>query len=230
MPSTRRSTYRAVTFTGKGVYKQTQSCVVFFLLVLSCFFFELLVLMLVLSYNPDLDSDPFGEEGSLWSFNYFFYNKKLKRIVFFTCRSVRSAQRRSASLYYWHVIQLSTEELMFYWSLIVYESFTPAASWVDMAVIVSTMSWTWSWMMRRRWMDSLRTGQTPYHPELSPYLHLQTGLDVSSNANSCFLWVTHFDMLHYQNSHHYFFFFSVAGSPEFSVCKIPTWTCLGQRI
>ncbi|CAB1340722.1 unnamed protein product [Coregonus sp. 'balchen'] len=39
-------------------------------------------------YNPDLDSDPFGEEGSLWSFNYFFYNKKLKRIVFFTCRSV----------------------------------------------------------------------------------------------------------------------------------------------
>lgn len=41
------------------------------------------------SYNPDLDSDPFGEEGSLWSFNYFFYNKRLKRIVFFTCRSIR---------------------------------------------------------------------------------------------------------------------------------------------
>ena len=49
------------------------------------------VFLSVLSYNPDLDSDPFGEEGSLWSFNYFFYNKKLKRIVFFTCRSVRSA-------------------------------------------------------------------------------------------------------------------------------------------
>ncbi|XP_041103292.1 repressor of RNA polymerase III transcription MAF1 homolog [Polyodon spathula] len=42
----------------------------------------------IYSYNPDLDSDPFGEDGSLWSFNYFFYNKKLKRIVFFTCRSV----------------------------------------------------------------------------------------------------------------------------------------------
>ncbi|NWT86109.1 MAF1 polymerase, partial [Lanius ludovicianus] len=28
------------------------------------------------SYNPDLDSDPFGEDGSLWSFNYFFYNKR----------------------------------------------------------------------------------------------------------------------------------------------------------
>ncbi|XP_060516776.1 repressor of RNA polymerase III transcription MAF1 homolog [Cylas formicarius] len=41
----------------------------------------------IYSYNPDLASDPFGEDGSLWSFNYFFYNKKLKRIVFFTCRA-----------------------------------------------------------------------------------------------------------------------------------------------
>uniref|UniRef100_A0A8C4NAH7 Repressor of RNA polymerase III transcription MAF1 homolog n=2 Tax=Eptatretus burgeri TaxID=7764 RepID=A0A8C4NAH7_EPTBU len=43
----------------------------------------------IYSYNPDLASDPYGEEGSLWSFNYFFYNKKLKRIVFLTCRSVQ---------------------------------------------------------------------------------------------------------------------------------------------
>lgn len=43
----------------------------------------------IYSYNPDLDSDPFGEDGSLWSFNYFFYNKRLKRIVFFSCRSIR---------------------------------------------------------------------------------------------------------------------------------------------
>ncbi|XP_055520896.1 repressor of RNA polymerase III transcription MAF1 homolog isoform X2 [Leucoraja erinacea] len=42
----------------------------------------------IYSYNPDLDCDPYGEEGSLWSFNYFFHNKRLKRIVFFTCRSV----------------------------------------------------------------------------------------------------------------------------------------------
>ena len=41
------------------------------------------------SYNSDLASDPFGEDGSLWSFNYFFYNRKLKRIVLFTCRAVR---------------------------------------------------------------------------------------------------------------------------------------------
>lgn len=41
----------------------------------------------IYSYNPDLSSDPFSEDGCLWSFNYFFYNKKLKRVLFFTCRS-----------------------------------------------------------------------------------------------------------------------------------------------
>ena len=42
----------------------------------------------IYSYDPDLISDPYGEAGSLWSFNYFFYNRKLKRIVFFTCRGL----------------------------------------------------------------------------------------------------------------------------------------------
>ncbi|XP_075212983.1 repressor of RNA polymerase III transcription Maf1 [Lycorma delicatula] len=42
----------------------------------------------IYSYNPDLISDPFSEDGSLWSFNYFFYNRKLKRIVFFSCRAI----------------------------------------------------------------------------------------------------------------------------------------------
>lgn len=42
----------------------------------------------IYSYNPDLTSDPFGEDGSIWSFNYFFFNKKLKRIVLFTCRAL----------------------------------------------------------------------------------------------------------------------------------------------
>lgn len=36
----------------------------------------------IYSYNPDMESDPFVEEGCLWSFNYLFYNKHLKRIVF----------------------------------------------------------------------------------------------------------------------------------------------------
>ncbi|GIX76689.1 repressor of RNA polymerase III transcription MAF1 homolog [Caerostris darwini] len=39
----------------------------------------------IYSYNPDLDGDPYGEDGCLWSFNFFFFNKRLKRIVFFTC-------------------------------------------------------------------------------------------------------------------------------------------------
>ena len=42
----------------------------------------------IYSYNPDLQSDPFGEDGSLWSFNFFFYNRRLKRIVLFTCRAL----------------------------------------------------------------------------------------------------------------------------------------------
>lgn len=41
----------------------------------------------IFSYNPDSSSDPYSEEDCLWSFNYFFYNKKLKRVLFFTCRS-----------------------------------------------------------------------------------------------------------------------------------------------
>jgi hypothetical protein len=38
----------------------------------------------VYSYVPDGESDPFSE-GALWSFNYFFFNKKLKRIVYLSC-------------------------------------------------------------------------------------------------------------------------------------------------
>ncbi|KAA8529336.1 hypothetical protein F0562_033865 [Nyssa sinensis] len=36
-----------------------------------------------MSYNPDSDADPFRERGSIWSFNFFFYNRKLKRVVSF---------------------------------------------------------------------------------------------------------------------------------------------------
>lgn len=41
----------------------------------------------IFSYTPDLTSDPFTEEGSLWSFNYFFFNRKKKRVVLFTCQA-----------------------------------------------------------------------------------------------------------------------------------------------
>ncbi|KND00456.1 RNA polymerase III-inhibiting protein MAF1 [Spizellomyces punctatus DAOM BR117] len=41
------------------------------------------------SFNPDGDVEPDAEEqGNLWSFYYFFMNRKLKRIVFFTARAV----------------------------------------------------------------------------------------------------------------------------------------------
>ena len=46
----------------------------------------------VYSYVPDGESDPFSE-GALWSFNYFFFNKRLKRIVYLSCVA-RSRQRR----------------------------------------------------------------------------------------------------------------------------------------
>lgn len=32
------------------------------------------------------DPAPVGEKGAVWSFNYFFHNKKLKRILYFSCR------------------------------------------------------------------------------------------------------------------------------------------------
>ncbi|XP_063236182.1 repressor of RNA polymerase III transcription MAF1 homolog [Bacillus rossius redtenbacheri] len=52
----------------------------------------------IYSYNPDLASDPFGEDGCLWSFNYFFYNRKLKRIVFFTCRAINPSYMLDSSI------------------------------------------------------------------------------------------------------------------------------------
>ena len=42
-------------------------------------------------YKPEYESDPFGEDGYIWSFNYFFYNKKMKRILYFSCRAKAKA-------------------------------------------------------------------------------------------------------------------------------------------
>ncbi|CAA7406154.1 unnamed protein product [Spirodela intermedia] len=39
----------------------------------------------IYSYDPDFDGDPFLEKRAIWSFNFFFYNKKLKRVVSFRC-------------------------------------------------------------------------------------------------------------------------------------------------
>ncbi|KAJ7943050.1 Repressor of RNA polymerase III transcription, partial [Quillaja saponaria] len=37
----------------------------------------------IYSYDPDSDADLLVETGAIWSFNFFFYNRKLKRIVSF---------------------------------------------------------------------------------------------------------------------------------------------------
>ncbi|KAJ3201885.1 RNA polymerase III-inhibiting protein maf1 [Entophlyctis luteolus] len=42
----------------------------------------------IYSFNPNPEVEPDSEEGNLWSFYYFFFNRKLKRIVFFTARAV----------------------------------------------------------------------------------------------------------------------------------------------
>eukprot|EP01100_Stratorugosa_tubuloviscum_P014879 TRINITY_DN821_c0_g2_i2.p1 TRINITY_DN821_c0_g2~~TRINITY_DN821_c0_g2_i2.p1 ORF type:complete len:245 (-),score=94.14 TRINITY_DN821_c0_g2_i2:480-1214(-) len=42
----------------------------------------------IYSYLPDSESDPFTEEGNIWSFNYFFYNRKRKRVLLFHCHGV----------------------------------------------------------------------------------------------------------------------------------------------
>ena len=29
-----------------------------------------------------------GEDGNVWAFNFFFYNRKMKRIAYFSCRGI----------------------------------------------------------------------------------------------------------------------------------------------
>jgi hypothetical protein len=42
-------------------------------------------------------SSPIGEVGNVWSFNFFFYNRKLKRILYFACRGRSRAACASVS-------------------------------------------------------------------------------------------------------------------------------------
>ncbi|CAA6654535.1 unnamed protein product [Spirodela intermedia] len=39
----------------------------------------------IYSYSPGFDGDPFLEKGAIWSFHFFFYNRKLKRVISFRC-------------------------------------------------------------------------------------------------------------------------------------------------
>jgi len=51
----------------------------------------------VYSYQSDGETDPFGEAVNVWSFNFFFYNRKLKRILYLACRAVSKASGNSES-------------------------------------------------------------------------------------------------------------------------------------
>eukprot|EP00878_Enallax_costatus_P002880 GHUV01003073.1.p1 GENE.GHUV01003073.1~~GHUV01003073.1.p1 ORF type:complete len:239 (+),score=33.64 GHUV01003073.1:276-992(+) len=42
----------------------------------------------VYSYKSDGETDPFGEKACLWAFNFFFYNKKMKRILYIGVKAV----------------------------------------------------------------------------------------------------------------------------------------------
>jgi hypothetical protein len=43
----------------------------------------------VYEFRPEEEgSDPYGEEATFWTFHFFFYNRKLKRIVFFTACAI----------------------------------------------------------------------------------------------------------------------------------------------
>ena len=64
----------------------------------------------VYSYRTDHgDETPFEEQNSIWSFNYFFYNRKLKRIVHFTCRSISTAAADDGAPLSTPEISLTTE-------------------------------------------------------------------------------------------------------------------------
>ncbi|XP_047181868.1 repressor of RNA polymerase III transcription MAF1 homolog, partial [Vigna umbellata] len=44
----------------------------------------------IYGYVPDSEADPLQESGAIWSFNFLFYNRKLKRIVTFRFSCFRS--------------------------------------------------------------------------------------------------------------------------------------------
>ena len=38
-----------------------------------------------------------GEDGNVWAFNFFFYNKKMKRIAYFSCRGISKSVAGNAA-------------------------------------------------------------------------------------------------------------------------------------
>ncbi|KAI9349293.1 Maf1 regulator-domain-containing protein [Zopfochytrium polystomum] len=42
----------------------------------------------IYEFHPEPECEPDAEEGCLWSFYFFFFNRRLKRVLFFTSRAV----------------------------------------------------------------------------------------------------------------------------------------------
>ncbi|CAJ0573261.1 unnamed protein product, partial [Mesorhabditis spiculigera] len=57
----------------------------------------------IYSYNSNYDGDPFSEEGVFWCFNYFFYNKNLKRILFLSCRAYNRSELNMSAEEMWNM-------------------------------------------------------------------------------------------------------------------------------
>ncbi|KAI9024760.1 Maf1 regulator-domain-containing protein [Hyaloraphidium curvatum] len=52
----------------------------------------------VYEFRPEEEgTDPYGDEAVLWSFHYFFFNRKMKRIVYLTARAISPMDREHAS-------------------------------------------------------------------------------------------------------------------------------------
>jgi hypothetical protein len=49
----------------------------------------------IYSFLGDSQDDPFSEPGTLWNFVYLIYNKKLKRVLLFTCQGLRYSRTQS---------------------------------------------------------------------------------------------------------------------------------------
>lgn len=48
----------------------------------------------VYEFRPEEEgTDPYGEEAVLWGFHYFFFNRKMKRMVYLTARAISPMDR-----------------------------------------------------------------------------------------------------------------------------------------
>ena len=48
-------------------------------------------------FRPELAPHGAGEAGNIWSFNYFLYNRKQKRVLYFSCRGVSKTAGESTT-------------------------------------------------------------------------------------------------------------------------------------